>query len=135
MKNVFKSAAIAAALLASIGAAQAVDKTYKSADGGWFSLHNVYRIDPAINGFVRVVYINGGDTLHADSNNSVFNTIKADNPQMITISGTQSLLDPTYAARGVCQSGWSRVPLQGSSVIIEVLDSCAMVNEAKSKAK
>lgn len=135
MKHILKFFLGAVIASASIGAAQAADQTYKTTDGGMFSLNNVYRIDPAINGFIRVVYINGGDTLHADSNGSVFNTIKMNNPNLVQISGTQSLVNPNYVARGLCQSGWSRLAMQGSSVIVEANDSCTMANQAIAKAK
>ena len=136
MKTMFKSAVIAAALIAAAFSAQAADQTYKATDGQAFSLRNVYRIDGAVaNTYVRVVYINGGDNLYADQGGGVYNKIIANNPQLVAVSGANSQVDPTYAARILCQSGVSKIAMQGSSVIVEATDSCTMANQAIAKAK
>jgi hypothetical protein len=131
----FKSFAVAAAIIASFSA-QAADQTYKSTDGQAFGLHNVYRVDGAVAGvYVRVVYANGGDNLYFDQGGAVYNKIIANNPQLVAVSGANSYVDPTYAARIVCQSGVSKIAIQGSSAIVEAADSCTMANQAIAKAK
>lgn len=128
--------AIAALMTAAFGAAQAADQTYKTSDGQAFSLNNVYRIDRVFNGeYLRVTYVNGSNTQYAD-NGSVYNKILQNNPHLIPISGTaQSLVNPEYATRIVCQSGISRIAIQGTGTIVEAADSCTMANLAIAKAK
>lgn len=126
--------AIIGAALAACGGAQAADQTYKTSDGQAFSLRNVYKIEPG-NGDIHVTFANGGDTYYADVGGAVFNKILQNNQQLVQISGTQAVVDPTYAARILCQSGTSRVAIQGSSIIIEAQDGCSMANQAIAKAK
>ncbi len=115
--------------------AQAADQTYKTSDGQAFGLHNVYKIEGGIaNTYVRVTYANGGDNLFFDAGGAVYTKIVQNNPQFVAV-GNQVQIDPSFFARILCQSGTSRFALQGSSVVIDVGDSCTSANQAIAKAK
>lgn len=134
-KRILAVAVVATAIAACGGQAQAADITFKTTDNKAFSLHNVYSVEGGIAGqFVRVTYINGGSSLIQDVGGSVYTKILQNMPQLVQI-GTQSLIDPTYAASIFCQSGVSKFALQGSSLVVEVNDSCTSANQAIAKAK
>lgn len=138
-KSIMKSAALAAAICLAVAAcggnAQAADVSFKASDGQVFGAQNAYKYEMYVSGgYVKIVYLNGQDSLAVDGGNLAGRILQA-LPGLIQITGTNSYLDPSYVARAVCQSGVSKAAIYNSGLIIEVADNCAMVQQFQAKAK
>lgn len=134
MKSIILALAISAAFA---GAAQAADDTYRVSDSESFSTRNAYKIEPYTAGyaFVKVTYINGGENLYRDNDGNLLETIVANQPELIKISGTNAYVNVLYAARTSCAKGKSIVAMQGSSITVQVTDACALAQAAAAKSK
>ncbi len=135
MKSIKLFAAILIAAALSF-AAQAADVTFKATDGQVFGTKNVYQYElyAVGGGYVKVSYINGGDSLFVDGGSLAGRILQA-LPQLVNITGTNTYIDPSFAGRVVCVSGTSTIALQGSGQQITVADNCAMVTQIQNKAK
>ena len=134
--SIIAALAIGVTMAACGGQAKAADLTFKATDGQVFGTKNVYlyEMNAAGGGYVRVTNLNGSQSLFVDGG-SLAGRILQNMPQLVNVTGTNSYVDPTYAARVVCSNGASIVSLPNSGIQVSANDACLMFQQIQSKAK
>lgn len=127
-----------AALAALATAAHAADDFYKVSATQSFSTRNVYKIDTfqADKRFVRVFYVNGGETSYADNTGDLLERIVANQPELTHVSGTSNTyVNAMYVGNTSCVNGKSTVWIGNSVMTVTADDNCALVLAVSGKAK
>lgn len=134
--KILAASIILAALAACGGQVQAAETTFKATDGQVFGAQGIYKYELYANGggFVKITTVGGQESFFVDGGNLGGRILQA-LPQLVNVTGTNTYVDPAYAARVVCSSGTSIMALTGSGMQVTVADNCAMFTQIQAKAK